>query len=294
MNECSDSLEWAGKLLTDDEMEKQLVLFSDEQRSAVTNLNASNNRLRRLDWLRLVPNLTSLQLIANELESLKGISNCPGLQKLHVSNNPLFDIDELAQLPKLQKLFARECRLRNLAALAKCKSIVAVYLSGNDHLDEQFRVDSKVESRVNALLRDIQTHFVDDSAKAPKTINAVYITSGVGLRAADLNGKSDPYAKGTVFAQDGTTPIATFETQVVHKNLNPQWNVVVYFDGSTAGLIEGEVWDKDKIGKDDFLGKFEYRIPATQEKGRVNVTLHGSPLHEVKVTGHVVLEFACV
>jgi hypothetical protein len=117
-----------------------------------------------------------------------------------VSRNALLsNIDELAQLPLLSTLFAHECRLQNVAALAKCPSLVAVYLSGNESLEKKFQIDSKIASDILELQAAIVAHYGESSEEtASDTINGVYISSGMGLRAADLKRNKKKTRRGTI------------------------------------------------------------------------------------------------
>lgn len=86
----------------------------------------------------------------------------------------------------------------------------------------------------------------------------IIIVRAAGLKAADLNGKSDPYVK--VIAQGGAEIDRTPDIQ---KTLDPEWNHevkrLVAFnpseeDGSSKNTVTLEFWDKDRFTKDDALG----------------------------------------
>lgn len=97
----------------------------------------------------------------------------------------------------------------------------------------------------------------------------VTIESAKDLRAADLNGKSDPYVVYD-WAERARTK-RTAKTHVVDKNLNPVWQhhgSLYYSSPSSTNIIEFDVWDKDMIGKDDFLGHASIDIGKTLEKSK--------------------------
>ncbi|KAF9280026.1 hypothetical protein BGZ68_007547 [Mortierella alpina] len=78
----------------------------------------------------------------------------------------------------------------------------------------------------------------------------IHISKARDLAAKDLNGFSDPYVKVTVGGHK-------FTTKVIHKTLNPVWNAAFDFDLETQSvpdMIHLVFWDKDRIGKDDFMG----------------------------------------
>ncbi|KAF9938490.1 hypothetical protein BGZ67_010793 [Mortierella alpina] len=78
----------------------------------------------------------------------------------------------------------------------------------------------------------------------------IHISQARDLAAKDFNGLSDPYVKVTVGGHK-------FTTKVIHKTLNPVWNAAFDFDLETQSVpdqIRLAFWDKDRIGKDDFMG----------------------------------------
>lgn len=80
----------------------------------------------------------------------------------------------------------------------------------------------------------------------------IIIVSAEGLRAADLNGLSDPYVRCEV---PGKKDFKS-ETPVVCKTLNPVWNHELKCPDYTNGdPVLFTVFDKDLATKDDCLGK---------------------------------------
>ncbi|KAI1311878.1 hypothetical protein EDD11_003316 [Mortierella claussenii] len=78
----------------------------------------------------------------------------------------------------------------------------------------------------------------------------ILISKGKDLAAKDMNGFSDPYVKVTIGGH-------RFTTKVVRKSLNPVWNAYFDFDlepQSVPDSVNLMFWDKDWIGKDDFMG----------------------------------------
>lgn len=80
---------------------------------------------------------------------------------------------------------------------------------------------------------------------------------GNGLIAADKNGKSDPYVK--IYAAN-----AKLESKVKPKTLDPKWNQTFYLE-ETEESIRFDVYDKDRLDKDDFLGWAE--VDASEVAG---------------------------
>ncbi|KAF9180287.1 hypothetical protein BGZ51_006311 [Haplosporangium sp. Z 767] len=78
----------------------------------------------------------------------------------------------------------------------------------------------------------------------------IHISKAENLAVKDMNGFSDPYIKVYVGGH-------TYQTTVIRKNLNPEWNVSYDFDleaQSMPNKIELMFWDWDRVGKDDFMG----------------------------------------
>ena len=85
----------------------------------------------------------------------------------------------------------------------------------------------------------------------------VHLQRADGLRAADSNGKSDPYAKVRVGRHKG-------QTRVVPRSLDPRWDERLLFPGTLADFLEEtltiKVRDKDTVGYDDPLGEVQVRL----------------------------------
>ena len=97
---------------------------------------------------------------------------------------------------------------------------------------------------------------------------ALYIRNASGLKAADLNGLSDPYVKVRCLGTEQ-------RTHVIHKTLNPQWGVrlefmPVMFDKLVAEGVQLEVFDHDKFNRDDPLGSVTVDLSALEGVASVN------------------------
>ena len=102
----------------------------------------------------------------------------------------------------------------------------------------------------------------DQQAYAGSGVLEVHVQCADGLRAADSNGTSDPYAKVSV----GTKDVHKRQTKVVPKSLDPRWDERLLFPGTLADFIEEtltiKVRDKDKGSFDDPLGEVNVRLGA--------------------------------
>lgn len=110
----------------------------------------------------------------------------------------------------------------------------------------------------------------------------VGVLSGHGLRAADLNGKSDPYAIVYIDqanqAEPSSEALRIGKTKTIKKTLDPVWNDRFIFRScdvvqAAAQRVEPSscvlyvrVFDWDRV-KDDYLG--EVRIPLAELAGAV-------------------------
>ena len=91
-------------------------------------------------------------------------------------------------------------------------------------------------------------------------INLVVVKAN-NLSEADFMGKSDPYC---VVKVGGTTNT----TRHIDNTCDPVWNETMqFFVASKPESIAFDLWDKDNIGKDDFLGTSEFKISDQFETG---------------------------
>lgn len=106
---------------------------------------------------------------------------------------------------------------------------------------------------------------------APTTL-ATTIMRGRNLLAADWNGKSDPYCQLTLSARrfsDGKNTVTTVRTTVKPETLEPEWMETFFFDlhRGFSYMLEIRVYDKDRIGRPDFLGKISVAIGELNQEG---------------------------
>ena len=108
------------------------------------------------------------------------------------------------------------------------------------------------------------------------------VIQGRDLAPKDKRGTSDPYV---VLKVDGTE----FRTSVKKKTLSPTWNEMfstpIY---SSSAIFHLEVWDKDKIGSDDFMGESKLSLSACPDLGKYRrMWLHLVPRKMEVVSGDV-------
>lgn len=88
----------------------------------------------------------------------------------------------------------------------------------------------------------------------------IYLISATSLASKDSNGLSDPYIK--LHLLPGIAKATKLRSKTVYKNLNPQFNEYLQYDGITLEDLDSKVLrltvnDEDKFGY-DFIG--EYRL----------------------------------
>jgi len=105
-----------------------------------------------------------------------------------------------------------------------------------------------------------------------------------GLKSADMNGLSDPYA--TISINSGKKS----KTKTIKKTLDPKWGHAIEIPKTSTNLdIKIEVWDWDAIGSDDFLGCFQANIDTTHI-GEQWITLQPRSKKDKGIKGEVCIE----
>lgn len=116
-------------------------------------------------------------------------------------------------------------------------------------------VSTEHESRV--LSAPARGSTARELAKPSRAVPSITIASAAGLKACDWNGKSDPYCKCWIQGQ----PDSEFKTQVFKRELSPAWNHWRALpDLPEVCALQFEVWDWDRLTKDDFIGKAGLRV----------------------------------
>jgi len=89
----------------------------------------------------------------------------------------------------------------------------------------------------------------------------IKIKRATGIAGQDRSGKSDPFIT-LAYSQFGK-PV--YCTRIIEQELNPCWNeqtcILVYQDQLTEGeKLSVELWDSDKVGSDDVVGKVQFDL----------------------------------
>ncbi|KAJ4460847.1 putative microtubule-associated protein [Paratrimastix pyriformis] len=94
-------------------------------------LDLGNNNITRLDFLRYLPQITTLYVNANHLEGFEGMPACESLEHLSVSENRIRSFRGMPALPRLKVLCCRNNLIETLEAFPQCPLLESVRLSGN-------------------------------------------------------------------------------------------------------------------------------------------------------------------
>lgn len=79
----------------------------------------------------------------------------------------------------------------------------------------------------------------------------IKVIEAKNLKAADLNGFSDPYVKLSVDKKE-------HKTKIIKKTLNPEWNEMFQIDGvATNSVLSLKIYDWDRLSKDELLGSVD-------------------------------------
>lgn len=92
----------------------------------------------------------------------------------------------------------------------------------------------------------------------------VHVKRAENLPAADANGLSDPYIKYILVNKSVSRTIGRSST--VEKTLNPSWKEDFFYPISEHNqVLRFQVWDWDRVGRNDYLGEAE--IPLAKVMG---------------------------
>ncbi|KAH9014405.1 C2 domain-containing protein [Lactarius hengduanensis] len=99
--------------------------------------------------------------------------------------------------------------------------------------------------------------------EAPVVVLRVQVLSCQDLVAKDSNGKIDPYVVVSLMGKQSKTPVCKKNLNPVYKAKEATFDFPIYMSlVNKLGTLDFSVWDKDLIGKDDFLGN--YALPIDQ------------------------------
>ena len=111
--------------------------------------------------------------------------------------------------------------------------------------------------------------------------------AGHDLLACDRK-TSDPYVEVSIH---GAQRDIAGKTSVVKKTLNPVWQVPFAFafrDSQSPVTIVLTCWDKDMLGKDDFMGRASFQVSAAQMPMNQRLMLRpGTSRKERKAKGSI-------
>ena len=98
------------------------------------------------------------------------------------------------------------------------------------------------------------------------------VIRGITLAKKDIFGASDPYVKVTTINQNDDTVTCVAQTRTKKRTLNPLWEEEFLFAVSSSRCkVLLEVFDENRLTRDDFLGTVE--LPLTgmpkEVEGRV-------------------------
>ena len=82
----------------------------------------------------------------------------------------------------------------------------------------------------------------------------IHLLQGKRILIADACGTSDPYCVLTV-GDPKEKKLPKKQSKIIDRNLDPVWNQVFVFPAKSSDILTINCYDKDVVGKDDFLGK---------------------------------------
>ena len=108
----------------------------------------------------------------------------------------------------------------------------------------------------------VRMMFLDDACSIHVQATLVFcLKRGVNMASKDFGGGSDPYAVVQLLSKCRSV-LCEAKTRVFKKNLNACFNLEVEGNISPTEptFIRVEIWDKDTLSSDDWMGEVEYSI----------------------------------
>ena len=102
--------------------------------------------------------------------------------------------------------------------------------------------------------------------KLSETVLDVKIAEARDLAAKDKTGSSDPYGILTLGSN-------SFQTEVRKQTRFPKWNAVTTLPvpaNSADSVVRLTLWDKDIVGKDEFMGEITFSLKNVVKKTEYN------------------------
>ncbi|KAL6059868.1 calcium-dependent phospholipid binding [Balamuthia mandrillaris] len=120
------------------------------------------------------------------------------------------------------------------------------------------------------------------------------VVSGSGLAPKDSNGRADPYCVVLLRDRKGGESKKDMEelgrTHKIKKTLNPEWKASFTFDltpEQKRKRLRFEVWDWDRIGKDDFMGCHELSLGNLEGRKEQEMELELKPRQDGEKDGYI-------
>jgi Leucine-rich repeat (LRR) protein len=107
-------------------------LYSDQDLYGVNEILWSGCRFRQIEGLDRLPNVKTLDLMGNKIETIAGIEKAPQLEVVNLSQNRIERIEGLAHLSELRELYLGRNRIRTIEGLDGLKELEVLMLEGNE------------------------------------------------------------------------------------------------------------------------------------------------------------------
>lgn len=144
-----------------------------------------------------------------------------------------------------------KCESCDINVHKKCKTNVPS-LCGIDFTEKRGRLYIKIANEVEKSITNNEvTH---------KSFT-ITVKEGKNLIPMDPNGLADPYVRLKILRDNSV--IMKKKTKIIKSELNPLWNEAFKFPvspGDHSKRLSVEVWDWDRMSRNDFMGAFSFTI----------------------------------
>ncbi|XP_059046412.1 E3 ubiquitin-protein ligase Nedd-4 [Achroia grisella] len=158
---------------------------------------------------------------------------------------------------------------RTIAVMHNVRSLHMVSESGGAHRNRSMSLSTR---HYNGAPRPEPRYSLQLQTDENSYLLRLKIIGAVSLAKKDIFGASDPYVRVELQKVDGDFTLETFLTKTKKKTLNPKWNQEFVFKvNPQEHKLVIQVFDENRLTRDDFLGMVEVPLAGVPTESAANV-----------------------